>query len=258
MANQLIETYLELYTFSTKEKKVDTKLMSTILVGIHRAYPYSKLSNDTFEQHLQTLYTLVHHVNFRMSVVAMVLIKNIVSKRAQQLKCPVEDRFYNLIFGQLIRPELQTCSRQQAFANLVLNVINDDPILERKEAFVKRMLLVALNSPPEFALILLTTITKIKGFNAIKDEKETNAKESTTNHTKETNNVVQEEDEEEESGDDDQVGPSWVHKKPKISAKPDLLARNARAARSEHLSELFLLGQYYDPAVAELARAIAS
>lgn len=239
MANQLMEIYLELYTTMSTEKDLESRLMSSILVGIHRAYPYSKLGNDIFEQHLQTLYTLVHRVNFRMSVVAMVLIKNIVSKRAQMLKIPVEDRFFNLIFGQLIRPELHTCSRQQAFADLLLATLNEDTVLERKSAFVKRMLQVALNSKPELALILLTTVTKIKGFNTNLDVK------------------AQEEDATDgESSDDDDVGPSWVHKRKKVSHKSDPLARNPLSAKPDQLNELYLLRQYYDPQVAKLAQVM--
>lgn len=253
MANDLIQIYLELYMTLTKEKKIETKLMSTILVGIHRAYPYAKLGNDVFEQHLQTLYTLVHQVNFRMSVVAMVLIKNIVAKRAQILKCPIEDRFYNLIFGQLLRPELHNCSRQEAFINLLLTTINEDTILERKEAFVKRMLQVAINSKPELAQLFLSTITKINGFNANLNVANT-IEENNDVHMKESSD--EEEDNEEGENDESQVTSSWVHKPKKMASKHDLLARNPRAAKPDQLNELYLLRQYCNPQVANLAKMI--
>lgn len=191
MANQLMATYLEIYAKLTKEKEIESRLMNAILVGIHRAYPYSKIGNDVFEEHLQSLYALVNRVNFKMSVVAMELIKNIVSKRPE-----FEDRFYNLVFGQLIRPELQTCSRKQAFASFLLGVINGDTKLERKAAFVKRMLLVALNSKPDFAQVLLTTITQVNGFKMI---------------------------------------------------------LSANDADKNHLNELYLLRNHYDPAISNLA-----
>lgn len=250
MANLMMQTYLSLYTTLTKEKKIETRLMSAILVGIHRAYPYSKLDNDVFEQHLQTLYTLVHHVNFRMAVVAMVLIKNIVCKRAQLLKLPIEDRFYNLVFGQIIKPELQTCSRQEAFAGLLLNTINEDQVLERKEAFIKRILQVALNSRPELAQTLLSTITKINGFNANlrpndEDMDDTKAKDSTS-----------EEEEDDEDGESSPRAVGWVHRSRKPSNKFDPLARNPRSAKPENLNELYLLRQHYDPEVVKLAQLI--
>lgn len=241
MANNLINIYLDLYTTLTRERKIESRMMNTILVGIHRAYPYSKLSNDIFEQHLQTLYSLVHQVNFRMSVVAMVLIKDIVTKRAQSLKCPIEDRFYNLVFGQLIRPELQTCSRQEAFASLLLGVLNGDPVLERKEAFVKRMLQVAVNSQPELSKLLLSTITKIHGFN-------TNLKVTAQENDSE--------DDESGSSIDGDLGPSWIHRRKKNAAQTDPLARNPRAARPDNLNELYILRDYFDPDVARLARTI--
>lgn len=255
MANQLIDTYLDLYTTLTKEKNLDSKLMSAILVGIHRAYPYSRVKNDVFEQHLQTLYSLVHQVNFRMRVVAMVLIKNIVTKRAQILKCPVEDRLYNLVFGQIIQPELHTCSRQQAFASLLLSVINDDEVLARKEAFVKRMLMVAVNSSTELSEILLTTITKIKGFNSslnvtAKEEEKDDKMDTSDEEEFET----AEEGEEEEG--QEQIKPSWIHKQRKTTGGYDPLARNPRAAKPEQYNELYLLRRHFEPNISRLARTI--
>jgi len=238
MANNLIEMYLNLYSNLTKSKTLDTKMMTSLLVGVHRAYPYSKMKNDLFEQHLQTLYTLVHQVNFRMRVVAMVLIKNIVSKRAQLLKCPIEDRFYNLVFGQLIEPDLQICSRQDAFINLLLSVINEDTVVERKEAFVKRMLQVALNSQHDLALKLMTAISKIKGYNA----------DLCVNNLEEKHENVDEEDE--------NLG-SWVHRQShKPNKKCDLLARNPRAARPDNYFEYYLLKRSYDPPLAQAAQTL--
>ena len=256
MANELVQIYLDLYTNLTKDKDVDTRLMNTILVGIHRAYPYSKLKNDTFEQHLQTLYTLVHKVNFRMRVVAMVLIKNIVTKRAQLLKCPVEDRFYNLIFGQLFEKDLLICSRREAFTNLLLNVINEDTVVERKEAFIKRILQVAINASPEFAHLLLTTITKIKGYNT-----------DLCVFSKEDDGAPMDQDDSEEDdeddGDDDDGDSSngapvsgWIHKRPRIRKDCNLLARNPRGAKPDNLNELYLLRHSFDPSVASLAKQI--
>lgn len=260
IANELVQIYLDLYTSLTKDKTVDSKMMSTILVGIHRAYPYSKLKNDLFEHHLQTLYTLVHQVNFRMRVVAMVLIKNIVTKRAQLLKCPVEDRFYNLIFGQLIEPDFQTCSRQEAFINLLLSVINEDTVVERKEAFIKRMLQVALNSQPSLAYALLLTISKIKGYNT--DLCVNNAEDRDNDEEDDEDVAMGLDDEDGAMGQDNnsiecKIGSSWVHKQSNGNSKRcDLLARNPRAARPDQLNELYFLRQSFDPGVSKIAQTL--
>lgn len=244
MANTLIEIYLDLFTNLSKERKVDSKLMNAIITGVQRAFPYAKLKNETFEQHLHNLYTLVHNSNFRMAVVTMVLIRKIVTKRAQLLKCPIEDRYYNLVFGQIIRPDLHTCSKQEAFADLLLSTINEDTVLERKEAFVKRILQVAVNSNPHLANLLLETITKVKGFS--------------TNLTVSANDGDTKMSSDENSDQEDVDAPtnSWVHNQKKHSGKADLLARNARAARPKNLNELYFLRQYCDPKVVTLAKSI--
>lgn len=259
MANELIKTYLDLYTSLTKEREVDSKLMSTILVGIHRAYPYAKLKNDVFEQHLQTLYTLVHKVNFRMRVIAMVLIKNIVYKRAQLLKNPVEDRFYNLIFGQLIEPDFHHCSRQESFINLLLAVINEDTVVERKEAFIKRMLQVALNSQPPLAQMLLTTISKVKGYNTglcIGNREDGEDKNDEDDDESDKLNSDDDAEMDDNNSTDVKVGSSWMHKKAKRAKGCDLLARNPRAAKPEQLNELYLLSQSFDSGVARTAQSL--
>jgi ribosome biogenesis protein MAK21 len=250
MSNELMQIYLDLYTTLMKEDKVDSRMMSAILTGIHRAYPYSKLNNEIFEKHLQTLYTITHKVNFRMRVVAITLIKNIVRKRAELNKCPIEDRFYNLVFGQLIAPELHTSSRQEAFVGLMLNVINEDTVVERKEAFIKRILQVALNSQPSLAHLLLTTINKIKGYNTdlcvdLKDDKMDIDSSSGDDEDNDSNN-----------GEREVVESSWVHKQTKTPKKCDLLARNPRAAKPEHLNELYLLRRYFDPKISEIAQKL--
>ena len=253
MANELIKIYLELYSTLMKDNQVDSKMMSAILTGIHRAYPYAKLDNDVFEQHLQTLYALVHKVNFRMRVVAMTLIKNIVYKRSELTKNPVEDRFYNLIFGQLIQPEIHTTSRQDAFVSLVLNVINDDTVVERKEAFIKRMLQVALNSQPAFAHLLLTTVTKIKGYNT---DLCMNSKEDDAEGDDDEDSSNDEADASDNSTGEKTVVSSWVHKRAKTKKGCDLLARNPLGAKPEHLNELYLLRRYFDPSIAGIAQQL--
>lgn len=258
MANEMMQTYLSLYMTLTKEKNIESRLMSAILVGINRAYPYSRLNNDIFEQHLQTLYTLVHRVNFRMAVIAMILIKNIVCKRAELLKIPIEDRFYNLIFGQIIRPDLQACSRHQAFAGLLLNTINEDKVLARKEAFIKRILQVAINSRPELAQILLSTVTKINGFNSIL-RSNTDDEDDVKPEVVDSSSEDDEDDEEEKEDDADSGSPKavgWVHRPRKSSNKFDPLARNPRSAKPNNLNELYLLRQHCAPEVVKLAQLI--
>lgn len=267
MGNELIQAYLSIYTSLSREKRLDSKLMNAILVGIHRTFPYTKLNNDVFEQHLQSLYTLVHKVNFRMGFVAMVLIKNIVTRRAELMKMPIEDRFYNLIYGQLLSPENQQSSRQEAFSGLLLEVVNNDTVLERKEAFMKRMLQVALSSRPEFSQIMLSTITKLKGLNVSLGAlgREDSKDDSESSSDDDENNKDDDEDDDNNHNDNDgdkgqqqqqPIKSSWVHKTKRVVARYDPLARNPRSGASGRMFELYLLRQYFQPNIAKLANSI--
>lgn len=63
------------------EEETDSKLISAILTGVNRAFPFSKIDDDVFEKHMDTLFRITHSGNFNTSIQALMLIYQVSSKK---------------------------------------------------------------------------------------------------------------------------------------------------------------------------------
>ena len=114
----------------------NTRLFLALLTGLNRAFPFSNLSPDTFEKHLDTLFKITHSTNFNTSVQALVLINHIITQ--QQLD---SNRYYRTLYESLLDPRLVTSSKQGIYLNLLFKSLkNDTANIPRVLAFVKRIL----------------------------------------------------------------------------------------------------------------------
>ena len=139
LANKLIQLYFGFFKACVKKGDVNNKMMSVLLTGVSRAFPYSKLETSLLEDNLQTFYKLIHFVNQNTSIQALLLIFNIIDVNQSGL---LTDRFYSVLYRHLLDIQLDTCSRKAMFLNLVYRAMKKDPILKRIKAFVKRLLQV--------------------------------------------------------------------------------------------------------------------
>ncbi|CAH6722088.1 ribosome biogenesis protein Mak21p [[Candida] jaroonii] len=113
----------------------NSKLFSALLTGLNRAFPFSTLSNETYDKHLNTLFRITHSSNFNTSVQALVLINHIITK--QNLNA---DRYYRALYESLLDERLLNSSKQGIYLNLLFKSLKNDPSNERVLAFVKRIL----------------------------------------------------------------------------------------------------------------------
>ncbi|XP_068219686.1 CCAAT/enhancer-binding protein zeta-like [Palaemon carinicauda] len=160
LAAKLLKLYIGFFKACTKKGEVDTRMMSALLRGINRAFPFSRLQGDALQDQLQTLYKLCHIVNFAVATQALQLIYQVVTSKDQ-----VEDRFYQALYGQMQDPTFGSSTGSAAFLNLVFKAMMRDDSLERRQAFVKRLLQVAQYQAPHLIcgmLFLVSEITKEK------------------------------------------------------------------------------------------------
>lgn len=114
----------------------NAKFFSALLTGLNRAFPFSKLPNEIFQNHLNTLFKITHSSNFNTSIQALVLINHIVTE--QKLN---SDRYYRTLYESLLDPRLANSSKQGIYLNLLFKSLkNDVGNIPRVLAFVKRML----------------------------------------------------------------------------------------------------------------------
>ncbi|OXB54203.1 hypothetical protein ASZ78_007993, partial [Callipepla squamata] len=153
LANKLITLYFSFFRNCIKKKDVDSKMLSALLSGVNRAYPYAEIGDEKVKEQMNTLFKVLHLVNFSTSVQALMLLFQVMD--SQQT---VSDR-------KLLDPGLATCSKPSMFLNLVYKSLKADVVLRRVKAFVKRLLQVTSGQTPPFVcgtLYLLSELLKVK------------------------------------------------------------------------------------------------
>ncbi|NXK01946.1 CEBPZ protein, partial [Herpetotheres cachinnans] len=160
LASKLITLYFCFFRNCIKKKDVESKMLSALLCGVNRAYPYAETGDEKVKEQMNTLFKVLHLVNFSTSVQALMLLFQVMD--SQQT---VSDRYYAALYKKLLDPALATCSKPSMFLNLVYKSLKADVVLRRVKAFVKRLLQVTCGQMPPFicgTLYLLSELLKVK------------------------------------------------------------------------------------------------
>ena len=51
-----------------KDGEMDSKLVSALLTGVNRAYPYARLESGKGTEHVETMFKIIHTANFNTSL----------------------------------------------------------------------------------------------------------------------------------------------------------------------------------------------
>ncbi|KAH7403587.1 CBF/Mak21 family-domain-containing protein [Cadophora sp. MPI-SDFR-AT-0126] len=120
------------------------KMISAVLTGVNRAFPFSKSDDGSLEKHMDTLFRITHSSNFNTSVQALMLIEQLATSKHLAV-----DRFYRTLYESLLDPRLVTSSKHALYLNLLFRALRADLNIKRVKAFVKRVLqIVTLHQPP--------------------------------------------------------------------------------------------------------------
>ncbi|NXI46242.1 CEBPZ protein, partial [Galbula dea] len=160
LANKLIALYFCFFRNCIKKKDVESKMLSALLCGVNRAYPYAETGDEKVKEQMDTLFKVLHLVNFSTSVQALMLLFQVMD--SQQT---VSDRYYTALYKKLLDPALATCSKPSMFLNLVYKSLKADVVSRRVKAFLKRLLQVTCGQMPPFicgTLYLLSELLKVK------------------------------------------------------------------------------------------------
>lgn len=121
--------------------EVDSRMMSALLMGVNRAYPYAKLEIEKISEHIDTMYKIVHLASFNIALHALTLLFQ-VSDFAND----VSDRFYSALYKKLFDPRIITSTHHAMLLNLVYRALLKDKQINRIKIFVKRLLQVKKNN----------------------------------------------------------------------------------------------------------------
>jgi ribosome biogenesis protein MAK21 len=140
----------------SEEKKPDThsadnenalreKMVSAILTGVNRAYPYSSADSESLSKHADALFKITHSSNFNTSIQALMLIQQLSATHQMST-----DRFYRTLYESLLDPRLINSSKQSLYLNLLYRSLKQDLNVKRIKAFIKRIVQVLNLHQPTF------------------------------------------------------------------------------------------------------------
>ncbi|GAB2268951.1 hypothetical protein Dimus_003889 [Dionaea muscipula] len=147
---------------SESHVELDSRLLSVLLTGVNRAFPFvsSNEVDEIIELQTPMLFQLVHSKNFNVGIQALMLLDKISSKNQV-----ASDRFYRALYSKMLLPAAMNSSKEEMFIGLLLRAMKSDINIKRVAAFSKRLLQVALQQPPQYAcgcLFLLSEVLKAR------------------------------------------------------------------------------------------------
>jgi ribosome biogenesis protein MAK21 len=220
------------------------KLISAILTGVNRAFPFAKTDDAKFEEQLNMIFEVTHSSNFNTSIQAMTLIQQISATKHYSA-----DRFYRTLYESLLDPRLMSTSKHIMFLNLLYRSLKADTSIKRVKAFVKRLLqIIHMHEPPFICGVLYLINELIVTFPTIKTMLST-----PEDHTEDSGDEHYEDADKEEAA------------APKEEKKSALPTYDSRKRDPEHaqadlscLWELLPLQAHYHPSVHVLASKIVN
>ncbi|XP_069033548.1 CCAAT/enhancer-binding protein zeta [Embiotoca jacksoni] len=269
LAAKLITVYFSFFRSCVKKKDVESKMLSALLSGVNRAYPYAGAGDEKVKEQLDTLFKVVHLVKFNTAVQALMLLFQVMDSQQS-----VSNRYYVTLYRKLLDPGLSSSSRHSMFLNLLYKSLKADVALRRVKAFVKRLLQVSAEQNAGFtcgALFLVSEVMKAKpGLRLL-------LQEATDGQEEEFKDLAEEEEEDEderfvdadklekgESATPEEVKPaaSWVHHQNlegvKSTQSYEPLHRNPLFCGADRttLWELQRLSLHFHPSVSLFAKTI--
>ncbi|KAI4786523.1 hypothetical protein KUCAC02_037065, partial [Chaenocephalus aceratus] len=146
LAAKLITIYFSFFRACVKKKDIESKMLSALLSGVNRAYPYAGSGDEKVKEQLDTLFKVVHLVKFNTAVQALMLLFQVMDSQQS-----ISDRYYVALYSM--------------FLNLLYKSLKADIVVRRVKAFVKRLLQVSAEQSASFtcgALFLVSEVMKSK------------------------------------------------------------------------------------------------
>ncbi|KAL2872024.1 RNA-binding ribosome biosynthesis protein MAK21 [Aspergillus lucknowensis] len=154
-------------------EEMQDKLVSAVLTGVNRAYPFTSSNTERLSKHIETLFRITHSSNFNTSIQALMLIQQLTSSHQVS-----GDRFYRTLYESLLDPRVATSSKQSLYLNLLFKALKNDVNVRRIKAFVKRIVQVLGLHQPSFICGVFYLVRELEknflGLQSLYDQPEDN------------------------------------------------------------------------------------
>lgn len=173
----LVQTYFRLFEVAVKnDSEIKSRLLSALLTGVNRAHPYLPEQDKDLEEHVDSLYRVVHSGLPSASTQALMLLFHVAvgshdqdddkdsTKSASTQVQARQDRFYRALYATLSQPSIVGGGKHLTmYFNLLYKAMKYDSNTTRVISFAKRLLSTTMHtSPPVTAasLFLLSEVMK--------------------------------------------------------------------------------------------------
>ncbi|KAB0791949.1 hypothetical protein PPYR_13910 [Photinus pyralis] len=254
IAEHLIGLYFSFFKACVKKGEVNSRMMSVLLMGVNRAFPYAELELSKLSDHIDTMYRIVHIANFNVSLHALRLLHQVSCKENT-----VNDRFLSALYRKLSDPHITSTFHQAILLSLVYKTLTYDKQVDRIKVIIKRLLQIAIYAQPSMACGVLYVVSQVIRRNhalsalilPITPDEDDDDEDEKYSDVKE--------EPEEETNNESEAKPcfSWIHKKNSNKRRVGYngLHRNPLHAGGEYCcyTELNFLKSHFHPTVALFA-----
>ncbi|XP_026324553.1 CCAAT/enhancer-binding protein zeta isoform X2 [Hyposmocoma kahamanoa] len=165
IAENLIRIYFSFFKASIKKGDIDSRLMSAILTGVKRAYPFADRERLTeAANHVASVHRLVHLAPLNVAIHALALLFQISGASEG-----TSDRYYTALYRKLINSEIFNTTHSALLFSLIYKSLRADKSPERVAAFVKRLLQLCCYMQPAQICGVMFLISQVLKDSAKKD-----------------------------------------------------------------------------------------
>ncbi|KAJ8707967.1 hypothetical protein PYW08_010333 [Mythimna loreyi] len=157
IAENLIRIYFSFFKASIKKGEIDSRLMSAILTGVKRAYPFAnkeRLSESA--AHIDAIHRLVHLAGINIAIHALALLFHI-----SDASKGTADRYYTALYRKLTNAEIFNTTHSALLFSLIYKSLKRDSNIPRVASFIKRLLQLCCYMTPAQACGMLFLISQV-------------------------------------------------------------------------------------------------
>lgn len=115
-----------------------------------------KVENDEIDKNIDNIFKIVHISPFNVSMQALALLNQVKDSRED-----IEDRFYSAFYRRIFHLEWRNTSKQTYFLKLLYESMSKDQSINRKKAFVKRILQICFSQNVSFVTASLMIVSEL-------------------------------------------------------------------------------------------------
>uniref|UniRef100_A0A182U3T2 CCAAT-binding factor domain-containing protein n=1 Tax=Anopheles melas TaxID=34690 RepID=A0A182U3T2_9DIPT len=159
---KMINICFSYFKILTEKGEINSRTMQSILTCLRKAIANVKRDVDLAEVVepglLDVIYRMIHLADFPIGCQGLSLLLEITERKGYE-----QDRFYNALYRKLLDPELASIGPRitNVFFYILHRAMQNDPIPERAQAFVKRLLQVAFHFPAARLCGALIVVSKV-------------------------------------------------------------------------------------------------